>query len=682
MRTIRDLRLPLLALALLAGVAAAPRPAAAVTVTMGSTSGLAGQTVDLAINTTDVTGLGVMSYQFALNYNANVVTAVNVNTSGTLTGTAGWATPTFSVTSGRVAVSAAGATALSGAGTLVKVSFLINPAQLNGTSIAVTFQSGTFIMNEGTPPVTTSGNGTITVTATPQITVSPNQGEIARTQTLQFSVSGSVTNPVSWFTTDNSIATISGSGLLTGVAPGSVLVYAVDNAGRRDTTDNAILIRGMTLGIGSASVVVGQNVTVPVNVSSLNGLGVRSGQFTVSYATQYLSFVSASAPSGTLLNGYGSMNAGASNGVASVDFAGTTDLTGSGVLCYLTFSALQPAGVTLALTTALFNETLPALRSNGVININSLPTIGVSPNTATLLAGQTQNFTVTGSPSLPVTWSVLDPTVGSITSGGVFTAIAGGVTQVKVVDNVGAIGLSGNITVYDCKLTVGTVTTSPGATATVPLTLDRTVGGLGIYSVQYRLDYTPTWVTGIHPFAGLMSVWGNPTFNPQSGSLRLASAGNQPLGNGGVTLEFVGFDISASAPVPTDIPVTLNAFLFNEGKPIPQIVNGTIRIRSSVDVEGRVPLALSLGPIEPNPASADTRIALAFPSGGTTARLAVYGLDGRRVRVLLDRDVAAGERAVSWDATNDAGQRVGPGIYFVRLEWGAQHLQRKLAILR
>jgi len=679
MRTIRDLRLPLLALAMLAGAAAAPRPATAVTVTMGTTSGLAGQTVDLAINTTDLTGLGVVSYQFALNYNASVVTAVNVNTAGTLTGTAGWSTPTFNVTNGRVAVSAAGTTALSGTGTLIKVSFLINPAQLNGTSIAVLFQS--FLMNEGTPAVTTSGNGTITVTATPQITVSPNSGEIARTQTLQFSVSGSVTNPVSWFTTDNTIATISGTGLLTGVAPGSVRVYAVDNAGRRDTTDNDILIRGMTVTVGTGNVVVGQNVTIPVSVSSLNGLGVRAGQFAIAYNNNYLGFVSVTAPSGTLLNGYGSMSSNATNGVVSVDFAGTTDLTGSGVLFYITFTGLQAGGIALPLNSALFNETLPAVRVNGNISVSALPTIFVNPSSVTLLAGQTQTFTVTGSPTPPITWSVLDPTVGSITSGGLFTALAGGVTQVKAVDNVGAIGLA-TVTVYDCKLTVGTVTTSPGVTATIPLTLDRTVGGLGIYSVQYRLDYTPTWVTGIQPFGGLVNIWGNPTFNPQSGSLRLASAGSQPLGSSGVTLEYVGFDISASAPIPTDIPVTLNAFLFNEGKPIPQIVNGTIRIRSSVDVEGRVPVALSLGPIQPNPASAETRIALAFPSGGSTARLAVYGLDGRHVRTLLDGDVAAGERAVSWDATDDAGRRVEPGIYFVRLEWGTQHLQRKLALLR
>jgi hypothetical protein len=276
---------------------------------------------------------------------------------------------------------------------------------------------------------------------------------------------------------------------------------------------------------------------------------------------------------------------------------------------------------------------------------------------------------------------VLDPTVGSITSGGLFTAVAGGVTQVKAVDNVGATALA-TVTVYDCKLTVGTVTTPPGATATVPLTLDRQVGGLNIYSVQYRLDYTPTWVTGTNPFAGLMSIWGNPTVNPQPGSLMLASAGSQHLGSNGVLLEYVSFNISPSAPIGINIPLTLNAFLFNEGRPIPQIVNGTIQVRSGVDVEGRVPVALALGPLEPNPASGSTRITLAIPSGGQHARLAVYGLDGRRVRTLLDGDVAAGERAILWDAADDAGRGVEPGIYFVRLEWGAQHLQRKLAIVR
>src|SRR5204862_5128245 len=130
--------------------------------------------------------------------------------------------------------------------------------------------------------------------------------------------------------------------------------------------------------------------------------------------------------------------------------------------------------------------------------------------------------------------------------------------------------------------------------------------------------------------------------NPQSGSLRLASAGSQALGSSDVVLEYVDFDVSPSTPLGTDIPLTLNAFLFNEGTPVPQIVNGTIRIRSGVGVEGRVPVALALGPIEPNPAWGASRITLAIPSGPQHARPALYGPGGRRGRTLAARGGGGG----------------------------------------
>src|SRR2546423_15154252 len=57
MRTIRDLRFPLLTLAMLiAGAAAVPRQAAAVPVTMGTPSGPAGQAVAPAVHTPALTG--------------------------------------------------------------------------------------------------------------------------------------------------------------------------------------------------------------------------------------------------------------------------------------------------------------------------------------------------------------------------------------------------------------------------------------------------------------------------------------------------------------------------------------------------------------------------------------------------------------------------------------------------
>lgn len=187
----------------LAALAVGAGPARAALVTAGSGSGLAGDNVDIAISTADLTGLGVVSLQFSLSYNNTVVTAVNVLTTGTLPSAAGWTAPAWNVTNvagtGKIMVSDAGTAPLAGAGTLVIVRFTINPALINGGGSALTLSNVLF--NEGTPPATTT-NGTLTVNATPQINVSPDNGEIVRGQTLQFLVSGSVTNPMSWTTTD------------------------------------------------------------------------------------------------------------------------------------------------------------------------------------------------------------------------------------------------------------------------------------------------------------------------------------------------------------------------------------------------------------------------------------------------------------------------------------------------
>ena len=76
-------------LAMLLGVLSAA-PAFAVAVSAVSTSGLAGQTVNVSINTASLTGLNVDSFQFQLNYSPGVVTATNIITASTLSGAAGW----------------------------------------------------------------------------------------------------------------------------------------------------------------------------------------------------------------------------------------------------------------------------------------------------------------------------------------------------------------------------------------------------------------------------------------------------------------------------------------------------------------------------------------------------------------------------------------------------------------
>jgi len=44
----------------------------------------------------------------------------------------------------------------------------------------------------------------------------------------------------------------------------------------------------------------------------------------------------------------------------------------------------------------------------------------------------------------------------------------------------------------------------------------------------------------------------------------------------------------------------------------------------------------------------------------------VYDVAGRKVRTLADRVFPAGETKLVWDGTDDAGEKVGRGVYFVR----------------
>lgn len=675
----------IVAAAALAALLAAARPAEAVRVTANNASGMAGQTVDVAITTTSLTGFDVRSLQFALTYNANHVTATDVLEAGHLTGVAGWGDATFGVTTtggtGRITVSHAGTTALSGSGTLLQIRLVVNPEQLGATSAAMSFLNFTF--NEGSP-VDTTTNGTFTVNATPIITVSPNSGEVIRTQTLGFSVSGSVTPPVSWFTTDPAVATISAAGLLTGVAPGSVRVFAVDNAGRRDTTNDVVQVRGMGLTAGSASVVAGQTATVPLTVTSLDGLGVRAGQIRIAWSLAGLTATGMATPPGTLLHGYGPTAFGVAGNSCTVDFAGSTDLTGSGVLCHVTFATTTSNTYSLSLPVALFNETLPARVTTGAITVTPVPSITVQPENLTLFTGDSHPFTLAGSPTPPITWSTLDPAVATISSSGVLTAQGGGTTRVRAVDAVGAVDENTQVSVYDFAVSLPAVLAPPGVEVQIPLAVDRDVSPFLIRSLQYRVLHHATHITAADatPF-GLVAPWGadGVVTHALPGDLRVAEAGTAPLAGAGPTLQVLEFTLSPTVPVGTVLPLTLTGFLCNEGRPRPLVTSGSIQVSTATDAGPSAAAGFALAAPHPNPASGASRLRFTIPRAGA-GTLAVYGVDGRRVRTLRGGILAAGPHDLAWDGRDEAGVPAGPGLYFVRLDWEGASASRKLARVR
>jgi hypothetical protein len=83
----------------------------------------------------------------------------------------------------------------------------------------------------------------------------------------------------------------------------------------------------------------------------------------------------------------------------------------------------------------------------------------------------------------------------------------------------------------------------------------------------------------------------------------------------------------------------------------------------------------------PNPFRAATTVRFATPSGGPVT-VRVHDVTGRLVRTLLARSVEPGEQRVTWDGRDDAGRRVSPGVYFVRLHAGGVDRSVKTSLLR
>jgi len=83
----------------------------------------------------------------------------------------------------------------------------------------------------------------------------------------------------------------------------------------------------------------------------------------------------------------------------------------------------------------------------------------------------------------------------------------------------------------------------------------------------------------------------------------------------------------------------------------------------------------------PNPFNPTTTIRYAMPRSGI-AYLAIYDVNGRVVRSLVDGTVEAGLHTVAWDGADGAGRRVASGVYTARLTSAGASVTRRMVLLR
>jgi len=83
----------------------------------------------------------------------------------------------------------------------------------------------------------------------------------------------------------------------------------------------------------------------------------------------------------------------------------------------------------------------------------------------------------------------------------------------------------------------------------------------------------------------------------------------------------------------------------------------------------------------PNPFNPRTELRFTLARAGRV-RLVLYDLAGRRVRELVSGELPAGPHAVTWRGEDDAGRRLGSGVYLARLQAGGTVQTRRLVMVR
>jgi hypothetical protein len=101
------------------------------------------------------------------------------------------------------------------------------------------------------------------------------------------------------------------------------------------------------------------------------------------------------------------------------------------------------------------------------------------------------------------------------------------------------------------------------------------------------------------------------------------------------------------------------------------------------EAEKPVAIRTRLEDVSPNPLGAGRmgRVRFAMAENGS-AKVEVFNLEGRVVKLLFDGPALQGQNELSWNGTDAAGQKVGSGVYYLRLRTSHEDLSRRVVVLK
>ena len=373
-----------------------------------------------------------------------------------------------------------------------------------------------------------SGTAAITVTPVPvaSVTVAPATADVSLGQTVALAATtkdagGNVLTgrAVAWSTGDATLATVSGTGVVTGVALGGPVTITATSEGQSGTAAVTVVpapvpVAAVTVAPDAASVYVGQTVALSATTTDADGNVLTGRTIAWTSSTTALATVSAS---------------GVVTGVAA---GGPVTVTATSE------GQSGTAAVTVALAPVATVTVSPAAATVAVTRTVPLGAV-VKDAGGNVLTGRT------------VTWTTSDPTLATVSAAGVVTGVAAGGPVTITADCEGQTGTA-SITVT--PVAVATVTVAP---ATASVMLGQTVALTATprdAAGNVLTGQTITW-SAANPAIATVSATGVVTGVAVGGPVTISASAGGKTGTASVTVTQVQVASVTVTPNPASVAV-------------------------------------------------------------------------------------------------------------------------------
>ena len=695
----------------------------AIDVILPTLAGDVGNSEIFPITVSDLTGKNVLSYEFTITFDKNVVKITGYDAVGTLS--EGMSIVANTTVPGQIKVAAAGTAALSGAGTLLK----LNIEYIAEGSSDLTFAN--FMFNEGTPDKKLT-NGKVNIGRIDLI-LPETKGNIGETGLLPIMVEDLTGKDVLAYeftvTYDKSVVEITGYDAVGTLSEDMSIVANTTVPGQIK-----VAAAGTTALVGSGTLL---NLKVKYVGSGRTDLTWEKFMF------------NEGTPSANTINGSVSGNlppvfvkvmpdTTISEGQA-LDYTYTaTDADGD----TLTFSLVNPpVGAKINSTSGVFSWT-PSYEQSGTYNIVAVVTDGIAKDTSTtavvvvsdvnrapvfvkvmpdttISEGQALSYTYTATDAdgNTLTFSLVNPPVGAkinSTSGvfswtpskqiGTYQIIISLTDGIVTVNDTASVHLmvvtpEGNLTLnpeFNDGLNNWTgFASAPGAAA---ITLDDTYKLSGKYSMRVNVTAQGSNIWDIQRMTPLPIETGY-TYN-----ISYYAVADKDNAKVRFVLEMA--DSPYTAYLDTTIYIMTEPQLFefvlkkntvNEpttmlkwqfGQPGSVPVNIWIdavfatRVKDvAIKDEPSIPDEFILSQNYPNPFNPTTNITFGLPKESNVT-IDVYNLMGQKVATLVNERINAGYHTVNWNGRDASGNRVTSGVYIYKITAGDFAKSKKMLLVK